>query len=646
MRAVVVLIVLLLSSAARAQETVIIFDASGSMWGRIDGRTKIEIAREAARTLYGALPPGGRVGLMAYGHRRANDCGDIEMLVPLGALDAARLAGATDAMVPRGRTPITESLRQAATALDVARRGGTVILVTDGIETCEGDPCALAAELERSNAAFTIHVVGFDLRTPAERARVSCLAERTGGRFIAAQNASELGAALRQVAAARPAQVAAQRRIPLVAMDGPRALDGARFAVTRIGEDTAFLEDVTGDVALAPGRYRVAGIAAGRSGAVEATVTANVPARIVVPITLPVPTATLTPETATPAAIATLPIAWRGPDEPGDVIAIIAAGATSPLESRPYVATRAGNPAAMRMPATAGDYELRYLHARTGAVIGTARIAVQPFTARITAPDAVEAGTPVAFTVEGPTGDGLWLEIGTQAGASVGNEVRMTEPRSGEMTAPTAIGEYELRYVDASEGVVLARRPLRVVASSLRMTASATARTGYPMSVAFTGTPTDDDWIGVVAVGTPDGDYVDGHWLRGLVSSGSPVLLQPLPDAGAQELRYVRQREVLQRVAVAVSAGVARVEAPARALRGAEIALRFEGPAAASDYLTFARAGDPPEERMGGSDTYLEGITDGRASINAPAEPGSYELRYVSATSRAVVLARVPVVVE
>ncbi len=57
-------------TAGAPAETVVVLDASGSMWGRIDGRPKIEIAREATRTLFEGFPAQARIGLVAYGHRR------------------------------------------------------------------------------------------------------------------------------------------------------------------------------------------------------------------------------------------------------------------------------------------------------------------------------------------------------------------------------------------------------------------------------------------------------------------------------------------------------------------------------------------------------------------------------------------------
>lgn len=191
-------------AAPRAAETMIILDGSGSMWGRVDGRTKIEVARDALAGLTRALPAGSRLGLMAYGHRRAGDCADIETLIPPGPLDPARFAASAARVTPRGRTPISAALQQAA-------RGGAgrIVLLSDGIETCVPDACADIRALRAQGVDVTVHVIGFDIAGAADRAALSCIAEATGGRFVPARSAADLARALAELAGAPPAALPA-----------------------------------------------------------------------------------------------------------------------------------------------------------------------------------------------------------------------------------------------------------------------------------------------------------------------------------------------------------------------------------------------------------------------------------------------------
>lgn len=183
-------------SASAAEDVMVVFDGSNSMWGQIDGTAKIEIARDAMDQLLGEWTEDTNLGLIAYGHRREGDCTDIETILPPGRVDAADFLSRIREITPRGKTPLTDAVEQAARQLAWRDNPATVVLISDGIESCQRDPCALAEELERSGVDFTAHVIGFGLGSAEEQASISCIAERTGGRFIAAGNASELGEAL------------------------------------------------------------------------------------------------------------------------------------------------------------------------------------------------------------------------------------------------------------------------------------------------------------------------------------------------------------------------------------------------------------------------------------------------------------------
>jgi len=70
---------------------VIIFDASGSMWGQINGVTKLEIARDALKNVVREWNPSVELGLTVYGHRTKGDCNDIESIIPVGKIDKNRV---------------------------------------------------------------------------------------------------------------------------------------------------------------------------------------------------------------------------------------------------------------------------------------------------------------------------------------------------------------------------------------------------------------------------------------------------------------------------------------------------------------------------------------------------------------------------
>ncbi len=177
---------------------VLILDASGSMWGQIDGKTKIEIAKEVLTDLIEKLPQDSAVGFVAYGHRRKGDCDDVEEIIALKRLDKNRLISEIQKLKPKGKTPISRSVRLTAERLRDLEETATIILVSDGKETCDPDPCGLVKTLKESGIRFIMHVIGFDV-TKEEKEELECMAREGGGTYFTADNASEFSAAAAEV---------------------------------------------------------------------------------------------------------------------------------------------------------------------------------------------------------------------------------------------------------------------------------------------------------------------------------------------------------------------------------------------------------------------------------------------------------------
>lgn len=195
-----VLLFLCASAASATERTIIVLDASGSMWAQIDGKPKLEIARQTLRSALQVVPSDAEIGLMAYGHREKNSCDDIELVVPPAKGTASAITSAVDGMKFLGKTPLAAAVKKAAEDLNYTKDKATVILITDGVESCKADPCALGKELEQSGKDFTVHVVGFGL-TAEEGKQVGCIAENTGGKYIQATDGKALEDALKATVA-------------------------------------------------------------------------------------------------------------------------------------------------------------------------------------------------------------------------------------------------------------------------------------------------------------------------------------------------------------------------------------------------------------------------------------------------------------
>ena len=184
----------------------LILDASGSMEQRIGGETRMQIAKRVLKRVVAAIPEreGVNVGFRIYGHRgdntaagKAVSCRSSDLLVPIDGVDKPAIDRQVEAARSTGWTPLAFSLQRAARDFGPADPGtvDAVVLVTDGLETCGGDPCAAAAAANAGPAAMTTHVVGFALQQQ-ERDILRCVADNGKGLLLGAQDADELTAAL------------------------------------------------------------------------------------------------------------------------------------------------------------------------------------------------------------------------------------------------------------------------------------------------------------------------------------------------------------------------------------------------------------------------------------------------------------------
>ena len=188
-----------------AQETTknveLILDASNSMWGQIKGESKISIAKEVLSQIIRGLPEEMNVGLRVYGHRyKLKDertCQDTELIIPIGPLQKDQLIQTIEKITPRGKTPLVYSILQSPQ--DFANlRGGTVVLISDGIESCEGDIKSIAPKLKESGIELTVNIIGFDIKEEEARKQLETIAKSTGGIYLDAKDSQELLSSLQQ----------------------------------------------------------------------------------------------------------------------------------------------------------------------------------------------------------------------------------------------------------------------------------------------------------------------------------------------------------------------------------------------------------------------------------------------------------------
>lgn len=187
-------------SPSKQLNVVVALDASGSMAGTVSGEQKLALAKSAIAQFVSGLPQTAKVGLTVFGHQGSNkeadkavSCAGIETVYPLAQLES-QFTQAINSFEPNGFTPLAatlEQLNQNFSTYDSAANQNVVYLVSDGIETCDGNPVIAAQKLHTSNAQAIVNTIGFDVDNKAQR-QLRAIAVAGGGEYFSARNAAEL----------------------------------------------------------------------------------------------------------------------------------------------------------------------------------------------------------------------------------------------------------------------------------------------------------------------------------------------------------------------------------------------------------------------------------------------------------------------
>lgn len=249
--------------AAAARNLEIILDVSGSMNSKLGNSTRIGTARDVLRDLLGKIPDDFNVGLRVYAHRyswkdKQHSCTDTELLVPIQKLDRQRILSTVANLKPRGDTPLVYSVWQTPADLKPVG-GGSVLVITDGQETCQTnvDPAKAAEQLTAAGIPVTLNIVGFTLQGKEKRDAEQLMrpfAEATGGHYYYAENGEALARAL---------SLAALNKFPYEVLDS----SGQQVAKGQAGPLSE---------ALQPGEYKVVVHAGEQELTEKVTVTAKV----------------------------------------------------------------------------------------------------------------------------------------------------------------------------------------------------------------------------------------------------------------------------------------------------------------------------------------------------------------------------------
>lgn len=663
------------TSASWANDKLaIVFDGSGSMWGQIEGRTKIEIARDAMGNVLGSLPGDLELGLIAYGHRQKGSCADIELVVPAAKGTASVIKSATDGITPKGKTPLSAAVRYAAETLKFTEDKATVVLVTDGIETCNADPCALGNELAALGVNFTAHVIGFGL-TEEEGRQVACLAENTGGLYIQAGSTSELTDALtatvelepelETTASAEPAQ------LPEASLDAPDMVSiGARIDIFWQGPGGRYDQIHLFDPAAGNGEGKRLRSKALHNGDLDnksvAMTVVSEPgtyelrywdgsgrqqlASRLIEVT-PAEVALFAPAEIAMARPVT--VEWVGPGARYDAIQLFDAEArggegkvirTKPLRNDDFD----NRLVTLATPAKLGTYELRYYAGQDRKVLATREIDIIEAPVTLETSEAAEAGRPIIVDWVGPGAryDSVWL-VDPASGKKI-REKRLRnddfENQRVSLPGPVKPGPYELQYYNGDNKTVLASVPIEVTAAVVSLEAPGEIGQGRILTVTWQGPGARYDSVQIF---DPEarggvGRVIHQKRLRNDDFENNTASLPTPITPGTYQLRYWNgdNKSVLVTRPLAIMPLEISLEAPPSVETETRFDVDWQGPGARYDAVQIwdpsARGGKGKvvhQKRVWSGDKGSQTVT-----LNAPKAAGEYELRYYNGDNKKVLL--------
>lgn len=645
-------------SRGAAQHVLLVLDASGSMYLRLDdGRYRITAAKEALRAIVAQIPDRDdlHVGLRVYGANVAamepDACLDSELVIGVDGFDRDGLLEAIDAVQAQGATPIAYSLELALDDLRDVDGSALIVLVTDGAESCGGDVRGAVERLHRSDVEVELRIVGVAL-PPHAAASFEGL-----GTFVNVESTAALVDALAtSLEVERGALSDVEVRLT---RDGATVTGDVRVRLvdTLEGRETDLASDADGErfaARVPPGGYRVEvddattgerHMLSGVSVSSDDVNRFEVELGVGRAVTVAVETEALRAGDLASVRYVDAPVdvqGWLtvvGVDEPEHVIVDRAAAAGH------------DGVALVRVPLEVEVLEARFLAVLPSGVVRvlgrSAPFTALPLAATVEAPPEVPAGAPFEVVWEGPALDGDYLEVvpeGARDGAF--HLAPMASTRVGSpatVRAPSEPGRYEVRYVLGDGRRMLATVALEVVDSDGFLATPDEIPAGAPFQVTWGGPANDGDYLTIVPAGAGDGRFHGTPSAH--VGDGSPARLHAPPQPGAYEVRYVLGdgRRTLMSTSVEVGPPAVTLEAPAEVSAGQRFEVAWSGPSNEGDYVMIVPVG----ARDGAFHMVSSAQTrDGSPlALVAPERPGPYEVRFVLGGSRLQLLS-VPVEVR
>ena len=642
---------LLISSTCIAKDkAIIVFDASGSMWGQVEGKNKIAIAKKTLINLVNNWGDSSELGLLAYGHRRKGDCSDIQTLVPVGKVNKSEMIARVKNINPKGKTPISASIKMAADELKFTEDSATVILISDGKETCKADPCKTASELEKLGVNFTAHVIGFDVDQETSK-QLKCIADNTGGKYFSADNAKELSEALDKV-------VEQPKSLTIQAMDKKNGGKLRQLIEWKlINQETEEVISLSGNGSgkeitvaskepaentLSKGRWTVSGTSGMYSGEASIEITGNENQLIKVDMLEQLPKVTLTAlDEATTGT--ELIISWDAPDVDKAKMTLQEVDEKPNYHSNPSLFTENFNKtkeAPMRLPSTEGNYLLRFYNLKDkNTVLATHKVTLKAAEIEITAPDEAVTGTELELSWIAPKESKARIVLQMaddkpryHTNPSIYTELYKKKNNQGIIRLPSDPGKYVLRWFNVSDKKSMLEHPIKLVKAQISVDAPAEAVTGTELELSWIAPKQSKARI-VLQMADDKPQY---HTNPSVYTEKKKQGMMKLPsEAGDYMLRWFNSSDkklVMERSIKLVEAQIT-INAADEAGAGTEIDISWEAPKNSDARITLELAEDKPKYHTNPS-IYTKG---NKKTLRLPSVAGEYVLRWYNTSDKKLI---------
>ncbi|CAM2011298.1 vWA domain-containing protein [Acanthopleuribacter pedis] len=628
----------------------LILDASGSMWNKFeDGRYRITTAKDVLQQVVNSLPAenaGLQVGLRIYGsrvsHKENGACDDTALFVPMSGVDRDQLLKTIRKARALGATPIAKSLTAAAADFSGIQGKKSIILVTDGLESCGGDVEAAVAKLKEAGVDVDLRIIGLDLDDQAVA---------VFSRYATLENVADAASLSKVLSAAVEEQVTLERKqLPVtvrLTRKGKAVTDAKVMLVdpVKATQDTFSLSQGRYQLSTPPGSFDIAVDDVHSGPKVFSGIAVNADQKNEFSFELaPESDASLRVSVKEAVAGSAVTVFYEGAPTGGEPWITIVTPEQSDGAYRDWKYAPDGKgQVTIYLPGEVGPMEARLVATQPmGGEIVLARAEVTATKPEISLD--VAANLPGGNYFEafwtGPDNPGDFITI-VPAGSAPGAYESYQYTKKGspsQLLAKPEAGDYEVRYV-SGENKVLASTRVVIQGATADLEAPQSAMAGGKVTVSWQGPNGPGDYISVAEAGSNDTAYSGYAYTK----DGKALAIDLPVKPGAYELRYMvgSGDKLLARRPLTLTPAKITLDAPDKVKTGAPIEIKWQGPDGASDYITIVKVGAAAASY--GDYRYTR---DGSpATLTAPNEAGTYEIRYNNERAGAV-LAKKAITVE